>query len=95
MTLDNIALVTYPGLLLILAFFVRSWMADIKRAIEKYSEQQRLCQLSLATTYRTREEAEKAWASHMANEAAQDAKIGNLTTRVVKLEAQCDARHGN
>jgi len=93
-TLDNLALVTYPVLLVVLAFFVRKWMDDIKKAIEKYSEQQRLCQLSLATTYRTRAEAERAWAQHILEEAEQDRVIDDLKTRVARIEERIPARVG-
>lgn len=79
MTLDSLALVTYPVLLVIAGFLIKNWIKDFKDSvktfqvtmvdtvkelkvlIEKYSENQRICQLSLATTYRTKAEAEKDW----------------------------------
>lgn len=95
MTLDSLALVTYPALLLVLAYFVKRWMDDLKTTVERYGEQQRTCQLSLATTYRTKTDAEKSWAAHLLTEAVQDVKLNDLTSRVVKLEAQCSTRHGD
>lgn len=79
------------ALVVALWFFIRKWMDEIKKAIEKYSEQQRLCQLSLATTYRTRGEAEKAWAQHIAEEADQDRLIDDIKSRVTRLEERIRA----
>lgn len=101
MTIEKLALVSYPALLLVIVFFVRQWMdavvvgqRETRAAIERYEEKQRTCQITLATTYRTKIEAEKSWAAHLVTEAVQDVKLGDLTSRVVKLEATCSTRHG-
>ena len=95
MTLDNLALVTYPALLLVLAYFVKRWMDDLKSTVKEYGDQQRTCQLALATTYRTKSDADRAWTSHLVAEAVQDVKLSDLTSRIVKLEAHCESRHGD
>lgn len=121
MTLDSLALVTYPVLLVIAGFLIKNWIKDFKESvktfqvtmvdtvkelknlIEKYSDNQRICQLSLATTYRTKAEAEKDWRDFKL-EADKDwrdmrteqsdhykdiyARIEELNTRLTKTETR-------
>lgn len=76
---------------------------ELKNLIERYSENQRICQLSLATTYRTKAEAEKDWrefkleadkdwrdmrAEQSEHYKAIYARIEELNTRVSKAETR-------
>lgn len=125
MTLDSLALVTYPVLLVVVGFLIKNWIKDfkesvkvfqdtvvdtikeLKKLVEKYSDNQRECQLSLATTYRTKAEAEKDWREFklevdkdwrdMKTEQSEHHKaiyahIDELNTRLSKAEARCRER---
>lgn len=62
---QEIAIWLNPILIVVVAFFIKRWMDGITASMKVYSEQQRQCQLSLATTFRTKADAkddsDKQW----------------------------------
>lgn len=86
LNLADLALVTYPALLGVAMYFCKRWMDNVSTKIDKYGDQQRVCQLSLVTTFRTKTEAEKEWGRHLDDESEQDKRIDDLHTRVTRLE---------
>jgi hypothetical protein len=77
----TLALISYPALLGLLAFFMKRWIDRLEKIIEKMVDTQNVCQVTLAKTYRTKSEAE-------ADSSRQWLKIddhGNRLTRVETL----------
>lgn len=75
----TLALISYPALLGLLAFFMKRWIDRLEKIIERLVENQNTCQLSLAKTYRSKAEAE-------ADSARQWSKIDDHGNRITRIE---------
>lgn len=80
---STVALVSYPALLGLLAFFMKRWIDRLEKIIEKLVDNQNVCQLSLAKTYRTKAEAES-------DSTRQWTKIDDLGNRMTRVETLLD-----
>lgn len=84
----TLALVSYPILLGILAWFMKRWVDRLERAIDRFEisikeilKTQSECQISLNKTYRTKADADQ-------DSTRQWEKLDDLSNRMTRVETK-------
>lgn len=78
----------------IVAFFGKRWMERVDMRLDRFEADSKNFALNFLSTFRTKEEATRAWDAARAEWDDQWSKLNDHDRRLTRLETVCEREHG-